>query len=160
MNCPLQTKETDLLLDYSAGRLNAPRKASVEQHIDACADCASFGAEQKAVWDALDLWDAAPVSIDFNRNLWRRIDAVAAAPWYKNLSAGLRIADWKPVLPLTAAIAVIAAGFLLDHPGARNIQEGFTVNEAEQVEQTLDDIQLLHQLDSVAVSPDGNPKRM
>ena len=160
MICPLRSEETNLLLDYSAGRLNAARKAFLEQHMDICPSCASFRLDQSAVWEALDLWEPAPVSMDFNRNLWHRIDAAAAAPWYKNLASSLRFASWKPVLPLTAAIAVIATGFLLDHPGARNPQSGFSVNEAEQVEQTLDDIQLLHQLDAVAVLPDGNSKTM
>ncbi len=160
MTCPFETQETDLLLDYSAGRLSAPLRASLAQHMDSCAACASFRREQAAVWDALDLWEPAPVSVDFNRNLWRRIDAAAAAPWYKKLADALQLANWKPVLPLTAAVALIAAGFLLDHPGARKAESGFTLNEAQQVEQTLDDIQLLHQLDGGGVAPDGNSKTM
>jgi hypothetical protein len=50
---------------------------------------------------------------------------------------------------------MIAAGFLLDHPGTRTSATGVSVREADQVEQTLDDIQLLHQLD--AVTPPGAP---
>jgi anti-sigma factor RsiW len=164
MICPLRSQETELLLDYSTGRLNAPkdaaRKVFLEQHIVNCAACASFLKEQAAVWSALDMWEPAPVSMDFNRKLWRRIDAAAAAPWYQRLGAWLRIANLKPVLPMTAAIALIAAGFLLDHPGLNKVHPGFTAIEAEQVEQTLDDIQLLHQLDAVAAAPDGNAKRM
>ena len=59
-------------------------------------------------------------------------------------------ADWKPVFPLAVAVVVITAGFLLDHPGDRADVRGVSVKEADQVEQTLDDIQLLHQFDSVA----------
>jgi hypothetical protein len=160
MTCPLETRETDLLLDYSAGRLSAPLRALLAQHMEGCAACTAFRREQAFVWDALDLWEPAPVSMDFNRNLWRRIDAAAAAPWYKKLADALQLANWKPVLPLTAAVALIAAGFLLDHPGARKAQAGFTLNEAQRVEQTLDDIQLLHQLDSGGVTADGNSKTM
>jgi anti-sigma factor RsiW len=160
MICPLQSEETELLLDYSAGRLKAAKRASVEQHMDTCARCAAFRIEQAAVWDALDLWDPAPVSMDFNRNLWHRIDDVATEPWYKQLAHSFRFGSWKPVLPLTAAVALIAAGFLLDHPGARDSEPGFTLNEAQQVEQTLDDIQLLHQMDAGGTTPDGNSKTM
>jgi anti-sigma factor RsiW len=164
MICPLKTEETELLLDYSAGRLNAPkdaaRKAFLEQHIVNCRECASFQTDQAAVWNALDLWEPAPVSVDFNRKLWGRIDTAAAAPWYRRLAASLQVANLKPVLPMTAAIALIAAGFLLDHPGSNKAQAGFTVNEAEQVEQTLDDIQLLHQMDAVAATPDANSQKM
>jgi anti-sigma factor RsiW len=145
MTCPLQTEETDLLLDYSAGRLDSARAAALARHMEACQACAQFLTEQTAVWKALDEWEPAPVSMDFNRRLWQRIDAAAAVPWYKNLGA-----IWKPAIPLTAAIAVIAAGFLLDHPGARPTHvPSVTVQEANQVEQTLDDIQLLDQLDAV-----------
>jgi anti-sigma factor RsiW len=155
MTCPLQTEQTDLLLDYSAGRLDPRGTAMLAQHMETCPHCASFGKEQKAVWDALDLWTPAPVSMDFNRRLWQRIDTAAAAPWYTSLAESFRFANWKPVIPLTAAVLLIAAGFLLDHPGVRNAAPGVSVREADQVEQTLDDIQLLHQLD--AVMPPGPP---
>jgi anti-sigma factor RsiW len=159
MTCPLQTEQTDLLLDYSAGRLDATRTAFLEQHLENCPDCAAFRMEQTAVWEALDTWEPAPVSVDFNRRLWQRIDAVAAAPpWYRNF--GYRnFAHWKPVVPLTAALLLIAAGFLFDHPGSRNSVPGVSVKEADQVEQTLDDIQLLHQLDSVLLPSTRDEKR-
>lgn len=164
MTCPLQNKETDLLLDAAAGRLahrgmDAARQAALLQHMDTCAECAAFRKEQKAVWKALDLWEPAPVSMDFNRRLWQRIDTAAAAPWYESFAEWLRFANWKPVIPLTAAILVIAGGFLLDHPGSKNTVPGVSVTEADQVEQTLDDIQLLRQLDGVT-PPSGNSKTM
>jgi hypothetical protein len=163
MTCPLQTEDIDLLLDDSAGRLarrrmDAGRAALLAQHMEKCPECAAFRKQQKVVWDALDLWEAAPVSMDFNRRLWQRIDAAATAPWYVNLAESLRLANWKPMLPLTAAILVIAGGFLLDHPSGKNAIPGVSVSEADQVEQTLDDIQLLHQLD--AVTTPGNSKTM
>jgi anti-sigma factor RsiW len=161
MMCPLQTTETDLLLDYSAGRLSAPDAAILERHMENCPACASFRSQQTAVWNALDLWEPETVSMDFNRRLWHRIEAAAEAPWYKNLADTLRFTNWKPVFPLTAAILVIAAGFLLDHPGATTGPvSGVSVKEADQVEQTLDDIQLLHQLDAEAQPGGGNSKSM
>jgi anti-sigma factor RsiW len=169
MTCPLQKEKTDLLLDYSAGRLDAASAAALAQHMENCPACASFRTEQTAVWNALDMWEPAPVSMDFNRRLWQRIDAAAAAPWYRSLRDSLRFTDWKPVIPLTAAILVIAAGFLLDHPranpGSNALVTGFSVTsvslkEADQVEQTLDDIQLLQQLDAVTPPNGGNSKRM
>lgn len=163
MICPLQTEETDLLLDDSAGRLarrglDNAQTAALAQHLRSCPNCAAFRKEQKAVWDALDLWEPAPVSMDFNRRLWQRIEAAAAVPWYTSLAESLRFANWKPVIPLTAAILVIAGGFLLDHPGGKSPVPGVSVSEADQVEQTLDDIQLLHQLD--AVTAPGSSKTM
>jgi len=159
MTCPLQTEQTDLLLDYSAGRLPFRGMDALAEHMKTCRDCASFLREQKAVWDALDLWDPGPVSLDFNRRLWQRIDAAAAVPWYTSLADWFRFDNWKPMIPLTAAILVIAAGFVLDHPGARNPASGISVREADQVEQTLDDIQLLNQLDAVIPASAPDDKR-
>jgi anti-sigma factor RsiW len=171
MNCPLQREETaDVLLDYSGGRLDAARAAILEQHMEICPRCASFRSDQALVWDALDAWEPMPVSRDFNRRLWQRIDAAAAAPWYTRLLDSLRFANWKPVFPLAAAVLVIAGGFLLDQRGFReaapgiNVQgdsvQGVSMTEADQLEQTLDDIQLLHQLDTVTAPADGSSKRM
>lgn len=165
MICPLQTQEADVLLEYAAGRLDSARTAVIEQHMENCAACASFRTEQTAVWNALDLWEPAPVSMDFNRRLWQRIDVAAAAPWYRSLLDSVRLTNWKPLIPLTAAILAIAGGFLLDHPSHDTPAPGVpvigvSVKEADQVEQTLDDIQLLQQLDAVAPPNGGNSKKM
>ena len=86
MNCPLQKEETSyLLLDYSAGRSAASSIAGLKSHVEKCPECASFLIQQTAVWDALDVWEAAPVSLGFNRSLWQRIEAAEAAPWYERL---------------------------------------------------------------------------
>lgn len=157
MICPLERGETDLLLDDAAGTLtrrglDAEAQAMLGEHLRTCPACVAFRRDQKAVWDALDLWETPPVSTDFNRRLWQRIDLAAAAPWYRTLAESLRIANWKPMIPLTAALLLIAGGFLLDHPRAKTkagAAGGVTIIEADQVERTLDDIQLLRQLDTV-----------
>src|SRR5208283_2346762 len=92
----------DVLLDYAAGRLNTVSAARLEKHMASCAECAAFSREQAMVWDALDAWKPAPVSLDFNRRLWQRIDAAEAEPWYRRLAAVLRATPWKPAIPLTA----------------------------------------------------------
>jgi hypothetical protein len=169
MNCPLRRVETtDLLLEYSARRLGAARAAALERHLEVCAECSAFLVGQNAVWDALDVWEPPPVSMDFNRRLWQRIELrkggrVAELPWYRGLFDALRAANWKPVFPMAVAVRVIAGGFLLDHRGERVVAPdaatpGVSIIEADQLEQTLDDIQLLRQLDSVA--PGGSSKQM
>jgi anti-sigma factor RsiW len=165
MTCPFQTQETELLLDYSAGRLDAARTAVLARHMETCPACASFRMAQTAVWNALDVWEPAPVSMDFNRRLWQRIEAAAAAPWYRSLLDSLRLTNWKPLIPLTAAVLVITGGFLLDHPAVQRPEPGVSVigvsvKEADQVEQTLDDIQLLQQLDAVTPPNSGTSKSM
>ena len=157
MNCPIRTEETaDLLLAYTARRLDPARTAMLEDHMNVCTHCAEFRAGQELVWQALDAWEAPPVTPDFNRRLYQRIETEAAAPWYRRLFT-TPLAMWKPAIPLAAACLVIAAGFILDHPVAVN-PPGATpairvsVAEAEQVESALDDLQLLRQLDTSATS--------
>jgi len=157
MNCPMQSEDTaEILLGYAAGRLDRAGAAKLEMHLKTCAVCAEFCGEHQAMWSALDAWEPAPVSMGFNRGLWAKIDAAAAAPWYVRLGHGLRLGTWKPVAPLAVAALVIAGGFLLDHPSGRTqaVSEkpvaAVSVAEAEQVEETLDDIQLLYQFESAA----------
>ncbi len=166
MNCPLKTEETaDVLLDYAARRLDSEKKASLERHMRECKACAALRLEQTIVWDALDAWDPMPVSIDFNRRLWQRIDAMEAAPWYERLAESMRMANWKPAFTLALATLIIAAGFVLDHPGREpgaggSSTAGVSASEAEQVEQTLEDLQLLHQFDSATGAAGNISKQM
>jgi anti-sigma factor RsiW len=165
MDCPLRREETtELLLDYAARRLDAARAATIERHMENCPECRRFQREQTVVWDALDRWEPMPVSMDFNRRLWQRIDRAAQAPWYRSLADSLRLVNWKPVLPVAAAVLAIAGGFLLDHPGNRAAAPaasvpGVSVTQADQLEQTLDDIQMLRLLDP-ANGPNGSSKKM
>ena len=164
MNCPMRRAETtDLLVEYSARRLDASRAAALERHVEGCAACSAFLSQQRAVWNALDQWEPPAVSMDFNRRLWQRIDRAAETPWYRGLLNALRGANWKPVFPMAAAVLVIAGAFLLDHRNERVVAPdagtpGVSIIEADQLEQTLDDIQLLRQLDSVA--PSSTSKQM
>ena len=103
MNCPL-LEQTDLLLDYTAGRLDSATAALFERHMENCTHCAAFRTEQAVLWNALDAWEPEPVSLSFNRTLWQRIDAIAAEPWYRRLIDGFRFGAWKPALPLAAAV--------------------------------------------------------
>ena len=157
MNCPIRNEETaDLLLAYTARRLDPVRTATLESHMDVCTQCAEFRAGQELVWQALDAWEAPPVTPDFNRRLYQRIEIEATAPWYKRLFA-TPIAMWKPVIPLAAACMLVVAGFMLDHPvntiPAPNASPAIhSVAEAEQVENALDDLQLLRQLDTSGAS--------
>ena len=167
MNCPLKTEDTfDVLLDYSAGKLDKSASVRFERHIAACADCTAFVAGQSEVWKTLDVWEPEPVSMDFNHGLWKRIDAANAVPWYTKLADSLRMGAWKPALPLTAAAFLVATAFMMDHQTAVQVTHnagsiyGVTVKEAEKLEQTLYDIQLMRQLDAAAGGGSTGSKTM
>ena len=156
----------DLLLDYSAGRLDRAR-AGFWNGIWNCPACAAFRTEQTALWEALDVWQPEPVSAGFNRRLWRKIEAAAAAPWYRRFADAVRFGAWKPAFPLAAAALLIATGFMFDHhaeritaPASTAVSSGVSVTDAEQVEKTLDDIQLLRQFDAASTPSSGSANAM
>jgi anti-sigma factor RsiW len=162
MNCPLLSEQTtDVLLAYSAGRLDATRKLKLEKHMESCVRCAAFRVEQTELWAALDLWEPEPVSMGFNRDLWRKIGDAEAAPWYRKLAESLRSGVWKPAFPLAAAALVIGAGFMFDHTATVSTTSNgsgvsvVSTTEADQVERALDDLQLFEQFD---VASSGNSR--
>jgi hypothetical protein len=168
MNCPLKSESTiDVLLDRAAGKLDRVRSARLEQHMLTCADCAAFLAGQTELWQALDAWEPEPVRMDFSRRLWQRIELDAVAPWYRKVADAFRLGVWKPALPLAAAVVLVATAFVMDHPGtvgvtpsANVVSAGISAIDADQVEKTLDDLQLLRQLDASASEPAGSKTAM
>ncbi len=159
--CPTKNNaNTELLLAYCAGRLRGAAALELERHIAGCHDCAEFRNAQSSVWNALDAWEAPAASPDFNRRLYARIAAAETAPWYTRWLESLRPVFARPAFPLAAVAVVVVAGFVIDHPSfissphaakptAVNVS-GVTPREAEQVERTLDDLDMLRQFDSSA----------
>jgi hypothetical protein len=127
MNCPLLSEQTsDVLLDYSAGRLDAAGATTLRRHVLVCDPCSAFLAGQAEVWAALDTWKAPPVSMSFDQRLWQR----------------LHFRVWKPAFPLAAAALIMVIGFVYDHKSQKS------QSEIDQVERTLDDMHLLRQFDT------------
>jgi hypothetical protein len=143
MNCPLLSEQTaDVLLDYSAGRLEAAKAATLQTHMLSCDPCSAFLAEQAELWAALDSWEAPEVTMSFNRRLWRNIELAAGRPW-------LHFGAWKPAFPLAAAALVIMIGFVYDHKSPQPVRNGgVSITEIDQVEKTLDDMQLMRQFEA------------
>jgi hypothetical protein len=163
MNCPVKTQEnTDWLLDYSAGRTDRGRLALIERHLEVCADCSKFVAEQRAVWNALGQWEPEPVRADFDRRLYRRIEETRPASWIDRLIRPLQPSFWRPAVPFAAACAVIVAGLLLHSPSApvapADSPARMEKAEAEQVERTLDDMLMLRELMVAPAAAERNSK--
>jgi anti-sigma factor RsiW len=90
MNCPLESGgNAGHLLDYAAGKLKAEARAQMERHIAGCPACRAFAGGQQAVWQALEAWEPAAVSMDFDRRLYARIDQQAS--WWTRLDPAARI---------------------------------------------------------------------
>lgn len=121
---------------------------ATERHVAECPGCRKALAEQKSLMALLDVFEAPAVSADFNRRLWKRLDAAPAAGFF-----GL-VRGWlMPAIPLVAAVALVVAGFTYDHRVVPT-HAPVSVSEAEKVERTLDDIQLLSQFEK---GQEGDP---
>jgi len=86
MNCPMESHNPEMLVAYAAGELDAATAEAFERHMAECAGCRSVAGEQTALWKALDAWEAPPVSLDFDRRLYRRIDEEAGVSWRQRFS--------------------------------------------------------------------------
>jgi hypothetical protein len=160
-NCRIGNRDsTELLLAYCASRLSAEKSALLERHLEVCADCRAFRDSQQAAWSALDQWEPQPVSGDFDRRLYTRIEQQGSS-WLDRLVHPLRPV-FRPAFTLAAACIVVILGFLLEGP--RSVaplppgsgQASVEGVDAEQVERTLDDLEMLRQLDLVPRTTEAN----
>lgn len=150
--CPLTAGEqnADLLLDYVSRRLAPETAEIIDRHVAICPACTAFVETQSAVWDALDAFETMPVSEDFDRKLWAKIEREDCQPWWRRILSFDAL--WKPAIPL-AAMALIAVGlWMRPDSGAPN---GMPVTKAEsridvdQIDRTLEDMEMLRELGGV-----------
>jgi anti-sigma factor RsiW len=164
MKCPIETRENaDLLLAYCTRKLDAESTAILERHMEICPACREFSSGQRAVWEALDAWEAAPVTLDFDRRLYRRIDREVS--WWNLLTRPLRPALVRHGLPIAAAACLLVmAGVLLERPAgappaAQPQSAQVEAFEADQVEPALDAMHLLGEF-SYRVRGDATDPKM
>jgi anti-sigma factor RsiW len=172
MNCLMEGREmADLVLAYCAGKLDSETSAVVERHLAGCPACREFQTGQQALWSALDNWEAMPVSDDFDRRLYRKIEArEAQASWWSRLvwpyEAIFSSRLFGKSVPLAAAAALLVlAGVILERPANVAVPEDVADVRIEsiqpdQVERTLDDMELLRQFKITASSDSGNVNSM
>ncbi len=163
MRCPIQTQEqAELLLAYCARRLDPETARALERHMEHCAECRRFGEQQRLVWEALESWEALPVSQDFDRRLYERIEQArrAGGGWASALLGWAR-ASLRPSWSLAAASVLMLAMALLRSPAPPPTPEGDAEwVEVERVERALEDLEMLQALNLMArVNPTG-PHRM
>ncbi|HYP06147.1 MAG TPA: zf-HC2 domain-containing protein [Bryobacteraceae bacterium] len=154
MNCPLQTTEsTEILIEFCAGTLPAGTAAELRRHIDVCPDCRAFTSAQQEVWRAMDDWEAKPVSASFDRRLYDRIAEEEKPRSWKQWLAGY--AGWRPAMAAGVATAGVALMLFVGMPDETSSPVAAPVGvensrvdsiEPEQVERTLEDLEMLNQL--------------
>lgn len=167
MTCPLQTDNADVLLDYCARALDQDRKAMLEAHMVSCPACREMAATQAQIWSALDDFDAAPVSVDFDRKLYARIESLDRVSAWDRFWAPVREylqgqPAWKPVLSIAAASAVLAVVLVVRSDVAPPVEQRsnlpaamIDVQDVEKAERALEDMEMLRQFDAAVVSDNG-----
>jgi Putative zinc-finger len=166
MNCPLGNRDhTELLVAYSSRNLDRAATAALEEHLAECAACRKFVREQQAVWEVLDIWQPEPISPDFNRRLYQRIDAQVS--WWDRLTRPLRPLVYHKTVSLAAAAGlVLAIGFVLDQtaPRPRQPARSSAVAEMEtlqpdQVVNALDEMEAMSRFNRL-MKPDSSESKM
>ena len=145
MRCPIESRETAELVEYSVRSLQPERTAVLARHVESCSACSEFVAGQRAVWLALDAWKAPAISADFDRELFRRIEQEPQTGWWDRWLGPLLL---RPALPIAAAAClVVAVGLGLRWPVAVPVPQPQSVQvenlQPEQVEHALDDLEML-----------------
>jgi len=161
MNGPLQTGgNAEYLLDYAAGKLNAELRMQMEQHINQCPACREFAGGQESVWQTLDSWEPAAVSMDFDRRLYQRIEQQQQQmSWWATLAQPLN-SLFRHAVPISAAAGVmLVAGLLLFRPAAvpvapQSQSAQVEVLQPEQAQTALEDMEALREFNQL-VQPDN-----
>jgi hypothetical protein len=128
-------------MDYLGGASTAERRAELELHAQECVECRGL----LRAWNALDEYTAPEVSADFDTKLYARIAQEKPAWWRGVLWPSGPLAWWKPAIPVAACAALLIA-LLVHTPGTRvdsDKQAKMEPVNIEQVEQTLEDLELL-----------------
>jgi len=129
------------LMEYLGGPSTAERRAELELHAQECLECRGL----LRAWNALDEYAAPEVSTDFDAKLYARIAEDRQVWWRRMLWPSGPLAWWKPVIPVAACAALLAA-LLIHVPGTAvdsDKQAKVEPVSIEQVEQALQDLELL-----------------
>jgi anti-sigma factor RsiW len=146
MNCPLvgweNRENAELLLAYCQRQLDPQTSAILERHMAICPACREWAANQRAVEEAMDAWQAPPVSADFDRRLFQRIEANTS--WWQKLTRPFYpgALGWNGWAAATACAVLFLAGAVLQNrpPAAGPAKDTAQVEsvQPEQVERALD----------------------
>ena len=161
MKCPIETVDgSELLVAFSSRRLDADRTAALTDHVGACDACATFVAAQRSVSEALDVWRAPPVSADFDRRLYARIEQ--EVPWWDFLVRPFRptfTARWLPVA--AAAGLLVAVSVWVERPGELPVPPPRSAQvealSPDQAAAALEEMQVVQQFNEI-LHVDADPR--
>jgi len=164
MKCPLETREdAEILVAYSSRVLNGGDTELLEAHLQCCSACREFVSGQRAVWEALDGWEAPPVTADFDRRLFGRIEGEVSW-WQRTLGRMGFPLVYRALLPVTAVACLVMVGVLLERPAPPRVPpQPVTAQvdglQPDQVVHALDEMEVLDQFNHL-MKPGSSTPRM
>jgi len=148
----------DLILRNGGEPLeNAAENRELMQFLDTSPECRKIYDEQRATWQALDLWEPIEPSLGFDRQVRQKVEELAAQrAWYRRWF----LID-RPAFAAGLAGLVLAAGAVLHQPSPMNPSTPSVAlssdDEAyfQELDRALDDIEMLAQfeIDPEALAP-------
>ena len=166
MKCPMEYRETELLLGYVSGSVDTETSAALKNHLQTCAPCQKFVRDQQAVWNLLDVFEPEPVSADFNRRLYQRIEQPVT--WRERFASSWQTLRFWHGLPVAGALAaaLLVGGVIWQMPSSKPLHEyskapitaKVDALQPDQLESALDDMEMLRDFNRVmrSDSPDAN----
>jgi hypothetical protein len=136
-------------------------------YLEKSPECRAMYEQQQAVWGALDLWEPVEPSAAFDRGVYQKIERSTAGSWGLPawlVEPGLWLAAVRPSLAAAFAALLFIAGTIVSYQPKRNAdalaarQPQAVASEVEQIDQTLDDIEMLADFDALVLETE-NPGR-
>jgi hypothetical protein len=140
--------------------MKCPKQTFDAEHLRECPECAAFASAQRSVSAALDLWEAPPVSADFDRRLYQRIEQ--EVPWWDFLVRPFRPLAGPRWLPVAAAAGLmIAVGLWVERPGETPIVVPASAQvqalPPEQAADALQEMQVMQEFSNL-IHSDAEPR--
>ncbi len=152
MQCPCRAgKGPETILAYLGGRLEPGTAALLEQHFTECRECQELLLAEQVVWDALDAWEPPPVSADFDRKLYHRIEEEEVhRHWWRQLLGPVLPFSVRPAMAVAVLCLILVAGVLMrvsTRLGSPSVASVDSI-DVQQVEQAAQDMEMLYVLEA------------
>jgi anti-sigma factor RsiW len=156
-------KQMSALISEAAGTLSKTERGALERHVEGCPQCHDTLVKQRALWRALDELPAIEPSEDFDRRLYARIAEEERRPWWSAAVRAFPPFRIRSAAPAAAACIALCGALLLHAPApvappeqVQPVAVGNRIDpvavdnpidiDVDQVERTLDDLEMLRQL--------------
>lgn len=154
----------EMILDPSRRPLPGSREhQAFLAYLESSPECRTMYEQQEAVWEALEMWAPVEPSAGFDHSIYGRIPQrpMQSVRWWGGLLAEW-IGPWRPGLAAGLAALLLIAGMIVSYQPRAEVQSSATALSAgteseylEQIDQTLDDIEMLADFEGLELAPQG-----